>query len=162
MSVDKPKELVNRVAEWSTLEKVWKSSRPELVFVIGRRRVGKSVLLSSFCEAVGGVYFQATGSNCEWRPRMGEAYGTTWKIRWLIASTTSVVRGNGIGGKLSTAFDSEAEVIKEIPTTRVLDGAWLTRLESASHHFCISAPHRANTTMLHSRSVEEDMSMASS
>lgn len=60
MSVKKPKELVDRVAEWGTLERLWTSARPEMVFVVGRRRVGKSVLLSSFSEAVRGVYFQAT------------------------------------------------------------------------------------------------------
>lgn len=60
MSVKKPKELVDRVAEWGTLERLWSSARPEMVFVVGRRRVGKSILLSSFSEAVNGVYFQAT------------------------------------------------------------------------------------------------------
>jgi hypothetical protein len=57
----KPSELVDRDREWTALTELWNSNRPELAFVLGRRRVGKSFLLSRFTRDVGGFYYQATG-----------------------------------------------------------------------------------------------------
>jgi AAA+ ATPase superfamily predicted ATPase len=59
-ALDKPNELFDRDREWSDLAEVWRSDRPELAFVLGRRRVGKSFLLARFARAVGGLYYQAT------------------------------------------------------------------------------------------------------
>ena len=59
-SGDKPTELIDRDREWDALSKVWASESPELAFVLGRRRVGKSFLLSRFARHVGGLYYQAT------------------------------------------------------------------------------------------------------
>ena len=56
----KPPELFDREAEWLTLEGLWAKPRPDLVFAIGRRRVGKSYLLTRFAEQAGGIYYQAT------------------------------------------------------------------------------------------------------
>ncbi|MBO6939760.1 MAG: ATP-binding protein [Deltaproteobacteria bacterium] len=58
--VTRPNEILDREAEWGVLEDLWGSAQPELVFVLGRRRVGKSFVLSRFARAVGGVYYQAT------------------------------------------------------------------------------------------------------
>ena len=55
-----PPDLIDREREWQTLQAAWESDRPELVFVLGRRRVGKSFVLVPFAEAVGGIYYQAT------------------------------------------------------------------------------------------------------
>lgn len=60
MSVSRPPDLFDRDAEWKALSTLWGKSRPDLVFVVGRRRVGKSYLLSRFARQVGGVYYQAT------------------------------------------------------------------------------------------------------
>jgi AAA+ ATPase superfamily predicted ATPase len=60
METTKPPELFDRDAEWRTLGESWGKPRPELVFVVGRRRVGKSYLLTRFAEQVGGIYYQAT------------------------------------------------------------------------------------------------------
>jgi len=60
MDWEKPEELFDRDAEWNLLADVWGRSRPDLVFVVGRRRVGKSFLLTRFTERVGGIYYQAT------------------------------------------------------------------------------------------------------
>jgi uncharacterized protein len=60
MENSKPSELFDRDAEWSTLTSLWEKPRPDLVFVVGRRRVGKSFLLTRFSEQVGGIYYQAT------------------------------------------------------------------------------------------------------
>ncbi|GMV41144.1 MAG: hypothetical protein AMXMBFR64_28600 [Myxococcales bacterium] len=56
----KPAEIIDRDAEWRTLETMWRKDRPQLVFVLGRRRVGKSFVLARFARAVGGLYYQAT------------------------------------------------------------------------------------------------------
>lgn len=60
MPLDKPRSLFDREVEWSTLESLWGKSGPSLAFVIGRRRVGKSHLLTRFADRVGGLYYQAT------------------------------------------------------------------------------------------------------
>lgn len=56
----KPADIHDRDLEWDALSRLLGSSRPELVFVLGRRRVGKSYVLSRLARAGGGVYFQAT------------------------------------------------------------------------------------------------------
>lgn len=55
----KPTDVLDRDREWSTLSRIWESNRPELGFAVGRRRVGKSYVLSRFARSVGGVYYQA-------------------------------------------------------------------------------------------------------
>lgn len=60
MPIRKPGDILDRDAEWRTLEQVWEKPRPELVFVAGRRRVGKSFILSRFARQVEGIYYQAT------------------------------------------------------------------------------------------------------
>ena len=56
----RPSAIVDREAEWEALVRLWRSRRPELAFVVGRRRVGKSYLLAHFAHAVKGLYYQAT------------------------------------------------------------------------------------------------------
>jgi AAA+ ATPase superfamily predicted ATPase len=60
VKVQKPACVCDRDAEWRALEKVWSRPRPQLAFVLGRRRIGKSFVLSRFTHEVGGVYYQAT------------------------------------------------------------------------------------------------------
>ena len=60
MDLEKPEELFDRDVEWRVLANVWSRPRPDLVFVIGRRRVGKSFLLTRFTAQVNGIYYQAT------------------------------------------------------------------------------------------------------
>ena len=56
----RPSDLLDRDREWDRLADTVSSSEPNLLFVLGRRRVGKSFLLTRFVRAVGGLYFQAT------------------------------------------------------------------------------------------------------
>jgi uncharacterized protein len=56
----KPSDLIARDAEWRRLREVAESGRPELCIVLGRRRAGKSYLLTRFAAAHRGVYYQAT------------------------------------------------------------------------------------------------------
>lgn len=58
--IQKPAGIFDREAEWRLLSTMWERARPELVFALGRRRVGKSFVLSRFSKAVGGIYYQAT------------------------------------------------------------------------------------------------------
>lgn len=60
MALPKPSEVFDRDLEWRTLAELWGKRRPDLVFAVGRRRVGKSFLLSRFAREVGGIYYQAT------------------------------------------------------------------------------------------------------
>ncbi|HET6637941.1 MAG TPA: ATP-binding protein [Gemmatimonadota bacterium] len=56
----KPADILDRDGEWGSLTSLLQSDRPELAFVLGRRRVGKSFLLARFAREAGGVYYQAT------------------------------------------------------------------------------------------------------
>ncbi|MEM0960926.1 MAG: ATP-binding protein [Bacteroidota bacterium] len=56
----KPPDVLDRDREWSHLARAVEEPGPGLVLVVGRRRAGKSFLLTRFVEAVGGVYVQAT------------------------------------------------------------------------------------------------------
>lgn len=60
--VQPPHDIIARDEEWESLVRMTSQARPELWFVLGRRRVGKSFLLSRFADVAGGVYFQATRS----------------------------------------------------------------------------------------------------
>ena len=50
MSALKPPDLFDREAEWGRLDEVWNRRKPDLVFVVGRRRAGKSFLLTRFAQ----------------------------------------------------------------------------------------------------------------
>ena len=54
----KPKEMVDRDSEWTTLER-FVDRRQRLAVVYGPRRVGKSFLLEAFCGAAGSRRYQA-------------------------------------------------------------------------------------------------------
>ncbi len=56
----KPAAIIDRDREWAQLERMATSERPELVFVLGRRRVGKSFLLAPFAAVEQGIYYQAS------------------------------------------------------------------------------------------------------
>ncbi|HSU16985.1 ATP-binding protein [Longimicrobium sp.] len=60
MESPRPHDLFDRETEWRTLESLWRKPRPDLVFVMGRRRAGKSFMLTRFAQQVGGIYYQAT------------------------------------------------------------------------------------------------------
>lgn len=60
MPTPKPPDLLDRDREWRTLDDLWQRQKPQLVFVVGRRRAGKSFLLTRFAQQVGGIYYQAT------------------------------------------------------------------------------------------------------
>ncbi|MCK6572484.1 ATP-binding protein [Myxococcota bacterium] len=51
---------LGREREWAELTRLHASPQAELVFVLGRRRIGKSYTLSKFAADVGGLYYQST------------------------------------------------------------------------------------------------------
>jgi AAA+ ATPase superfamily predicted ATPase len=80
----KPAEIVDRDREWQALRTVWSSGKPELAFVIGRRRVGKSFLLSRFAREVKGLYYQATQrTEAEQLAKLSYAIGEHFEDRAL-------------------------------------------------------------------------------
>jgi uncharacterized protein len=54
----KPLNLIGRGAEWAALERLL-DMRAALGIVYGARRSGKSYLLAKYCEAAGGLHYQA-------------------------------------------------------------------------------------------------------
>ncbi|MEM7786880.1 MAG: ATP-binding protein [Bacteroidota bacterium] len=58
--VPKPSDVLDRDREWSTLARAVEEPGPGLVLVVGRRRAGKSFLLTRFARVTGGLYVQAT------------------------------------------------------------------------------------------------------
>lgn len=56
----RPHDLLDRLTEWNELARIWRRAASDLVFVLGRRRAGKSFLLGRFVRAVDGIYYQAT------------------------------------------------------------------------------------------------------
>lgn len=59
-SLQKPHDLLARDHEWRRLVAEFEAPGPRLALVLGRRRVGKSFLLTRFVRAAGGLYYQAT------------------------------------------------------------------------------------------------------
>lgn len=51
--------FINRETELAALESLWRSARPELLVLYGRRRVGKTELLRRFCQGKPAVFFLA-------------------------------------------------------------------------------------------------------
>lgn len=60
LSLPKPGDILDRDAEWRALQVLWDRPRPQLAFVLGRRRIGKSYVLARFARQVQGLYYQAT------------------------------------------------------------------------------------------------------
>ncbi|MEQ9104899.1 MAG: ATP-binding protein [Rhodothermales bacterium] len=56
----KPDDLLDRDREWMRLSDEVLAPGPGLILVLGRRRAGKSFLLTRFAHAAGGFYYQAT------------------------------------------------------------------------------------------------------
>jgi AAA+ ATPase superfamily predicted ATPase len=64
--LDKPSELLDRDREWARLAEAVRAPGPGFLLVLGRRRAGKSYLLTRFTRATGGAYYQATRkTECE-------------------------------------------------------------------------------------------------
>lgn len=57
--MEKPADILDRADEWARLVDLWNSTEAQLVFIHGRRRVGKSWLLQRFTRQVNGLYYQA-------------------------------------------------------------------------------------------------------
>ena len=72
----KPDDIVNRDEDWGKLVELWNADTAQLVFITGRRRVGKSWVLQRFARAVGGIYYQATrGTRSEQLGRLTRVVG---------------------------------------------------------------------------------------
>ena len=75
-TLPKPPDVADRTREWAALAALWQSPKPELAFVLGRRRVGKSYLLGRFAREARGLYYQATRrTEAEQLARLSSAVG---------------------------------------------------------------------------------------
>jgi hypothetical protein len=54
--------ITARHEEWSMLERLYRSNDAEFLAIYGRRRVGKTILISAFCEAQEGLFFNVSGT----------------------------------------------------------------------------------------------------
>lgn len=80
--MSRPPDIIDREHEWTALEKIFARDRPELTFVLGRRRVGKSYLLTRFADSVDGIYYQGTRqSEEEQRASMAEIIASAFDDR---------------------------------------------------------------------------------
>ena len=52
-------KIVARDIEWNILDRLYHSGDPEFLAVYGRRRVGKTMLITTFCEEQSGIFFNA-------------------------------------------------------------------------------------------------------
>lgn len=57
---EKPEDILDRKSEWAELIELAESDRAELVFMQGRRRVGKSWILQRFADAADAIYYQGS------------------------------------------------------------------------------------------------------
>lgn len=58
--IEKPEEILDRETDWKKLVEFVRSDSAELIFMYGRRRVGKSWMLQRFARQAGAIYYQAT------------------------------------------------------------------------------------------------------
>ncbi len=85
----KPVDIINRTQEWATLTRMQTRKGPQLAFVVGRRRVGKSFVLARFAAAAKGLYFQATRrTDTEQLAALSKAVGRHFGDEALIAGAT--------------------------------------------------------------------------
>lgn len=52
--------VFDRARERAELDRAWRSGKPELIIAAGRRRAGKSYLLTRYLQGKEGLYYQAT------------------------------------------------------------------------------------------------------
>jgi uncharacterized protein len=108
-----PRDAVARRAEWESLARFGLNPRKPATFGIvwGRRRIGKSFLLSSLCEATDGLYYEAIrGSRSEALAELGA----------LVADRTGAPAPLQLDD-WSAAVDALMQLGEKRPTLVVLD-----------------------------------------
>ena len=55
--------FIGRHRELALLNNAWQSGKPELVIVSGRRRIGKTSLLTEFCRGKNALFYSALQTN---------------------------------------------------------------------------------------------------
>lgn len=75
----KPGAIIDRDQEWRELAALAGSDRAELIFVLGRRRVGKSFVLGQLARAMKGLYYQASNrTESEQMLNLSQVIGNTF------------------------------------------------------------------------------------
>ena len=140
--IQKPVTILNRDHEWQSLVRRWESQRPELVFVVGRRRVGKSHLLAPFARQVNGLYYQAT------RRTEAEQLAALSRVAGMTYDDPALVEGQGFADWPSflryverrTGGDPALVVLDEYPYLEDASPGLASILQAAWDHELTRAP----------------------
>lgn len=139
----KPSDIVNRDREWEKLVQLWNEPRSQLIFMYGRRRVGKSWLLHRFAQAVDGIYYQATrGTQDEQLRRMTRVVGRYFDDAALKAgaalpdweSLFAYIGGKAADKPLLLVIDEFPYLAEESPSlTSVIQAQWDSHWKESSN-----------------------------
>jgi AAA+ ATPase superfamily predicted ATPase len=112
--ISKPTDLIDRDRKWESMQRLWRRERPELVFVVGRRRIGKSFFLARFARAVGGIYYQATRrTESEQRASLSRRFGEFFG--------DAALSGGAVLPSWEALFEYLSEQLDDQPFLLVLD-----------------------------------------
>ena len=111
MSSDIP--FLNREAELQALKDLWSEGKAQLVVVYGRRRVGKTELLSRFCHGKRAHYFVATQTR--------DAENLRAFARVLRENMRHPILAEGVRPTWEAVFEALAEEARTHPVIVVLD-----------------------------------------
>ncbi|MDR0389324.1 MAG: ATP-binding protein, partial [Spirochaetaceae bacterium] len=84
-----PQRFVDRAGELAFLEEQWKQDRASFVVVYGRRRIGKTALLSHFLSGRRGFYFLATEESEAQNRAAFRALASQFSGNKLLAASTT-------------------------------------------------------------------------
>ena len=104
--------FLNRTTELELLDRLWASGRAELLVLYGRRRVGKTELLSQFAQERRAILFEATDVRLEDQLR---DFGTTYADALDLGAVIPAV------GSWEQALDLIADACRQGRTMVVLD-----------------------------------------
>lgn len=132
--LEKPPGIVDRDHEWNALAAMCGSDRPELAFLVGRRRVGKSFVLSRFAREVGGLYYQATRrTEAEQLASLSRALGEQFADAALLQGVTlpdwerlfAYVADKAAGAPFLLVLDEFPYLVDSAPALPSVLQAWL-------------------------------------
>ena len=117
------------------------SDRPELMFLSGRRRVGKSFMLSRFARQVGGLYYQATRrTEAEQLVNMSRALGDRFSDPALLQGVAlpdwerllAYVADKAAGERFLLVLDEFPYLVDSAPALPSVLQAWLDQSAPAT------------------------------
>lgn len=149
--MDKPTEIIDRDAEWADLVRIWERPRADLVFVLGRRRAGKSYLLRRFAHGTGGIYYQATQrTEQEQLSRLSDVVGHHFQDAALASGVSfpdweallAYIAHQAGGDRLLVVLDEFPYLSNSAPALpSILQGAWDQRRQDTRVKLVLCGSH---------------------